>query len=284
MCNLPKVSATSTKSQKLRAFYDIDRVLNEEIEDIDAFTSEAQKESYLFEVWSGTVTIFSLDEGLYARTGKILEKAVDSVPGASNLSFYKEFKKSTWLFSGAKNFRTTLELNFLLRNEDGSIKTFNEFKKVAFPELDKFGKQYLKTEYNYAVSNTQNAIKWDQFQKDKEFLPSLKYVTVRDARVRDDHRALDGIIRPVDDPFWNTYAPENDWNCRCMLQQVRTKQKTDLRKKKIPKLSPIFQNNPGTSRKLFTQKHPYFDVPKELESFRRNNFGLPLPADLFIDG
>ena len=128
MCNLPKVSATSTKSQKLRAFYNIDSNKEDDfIKSIDAFKSEAQKENFLFRVWSGEVNIFALDVGLYTRTAKLLEQAIDSIDGAKDLAFYKEFKQSTWLFSGAKNFRTTLELNFLLRNEDGSIKPFNEF-------------------------------------------------------------------------------------------------------------------------------------------------------------
>jgi SPP1 gp7 family putative phage head morphogenesis protein len=175
-------------------------------------------------------------------------------------------------------------MNLLLRDADGAIKPFNAFKKDVAPIMEAFNKNYLKAEYNLAVANTQSAVQWENIQKDKEFFPSLRYVTTGDARVREDHVELDNIIRPVDDPFWDNYNPTNGWGCRCTVQQVTTKNKTDLRTKKIPELDSTFKNNPGRSRKIFTEKHPYFDVPKQLETFKKSNFGLPLPAELFKDG
>jgi hypothetical protein len=38
--------------------------------------------------------------------------------------------------------------------------------------------------------------------------------------VRDTHRQLDRIIRPVDDPFWDTHYPPNGWRCRCDVRQT----------------------------------------------------------------
>jgi hypothetical protein len=43
------------------------------------------------------------------------------------------------------------------------------------------------------------------------------YDAINDSRVRPAHLAMDGIIRPVDDPFWNTHAPLNGYRCRCRL-------------------------------------------------------------------
>ena len=37
------------------------------------------------------------------------------------------------------------------------------------------------------------------------------------AGVRPAHLAPDGIIRPVDDPFWNTHSPPAGFRCRCSL-------------------------------------------------------------------
>lgn len=45
--------------------------------------------------------------------------------------------------------------------------------------------------------------------------PYYLYRTAQDDRVRDSHAALDGIILPIDDPFWKTHFPPWDWGCRC---------------------------------------------------------------------
>ncbi len=61
---------------------------------------------------------------------------------------------------------------------------------------------------------------WERFEKTKRALPYLRYVTKRDERVRDQHRSWHNLTLPVDDPFWNTHAPPNGWNCRCTLVGV----------------------------------------------------------------
>ena len=48
----------------------------------------------------------------------------------------------------------------------------------------------------------------------------LQYVTAGDEKVRDDHAILDGVVADINDPFWNTYYPPNDWNCRCDVIQL----------------------------------------------------------------
>ena len=209
MCKLPILSKTSTASQRLKEFYSV--FLNEDStrddkfrKNISAFESKAQEENFIFNVWNGTVTPTNLDVGLYARTAGLYVKGINSVGYSQNLAFYNEFQQSVWLFSGAKNFRQTVDMTLLLRAEDGNIKPFSTFKNDVAPTMNNFNKNYLKAEYNLAVANTQSAVQWDDIQKDKEFFPSLRYVTTGDARVREDHIELDNIIRPVDDPFWDS--------------------------------------------------------------------------------
>jgi SPP1 gp7 family putative phage head morphogenesis protein len=47
--------------------------------------------------------------------------------------------------------------------------------------------------------------------------PFVQYRTVGDARVREEHRALDGKTYRADDPVWQRIAPPNGFNCRCSM-------------------------------------------------------------------
>jgi SPP1 gp7 family putative phage head morphogenesis protein len=54
--------------------------------------------------------------------------------------------------------------------------------------------------------------------------PFLMYVTVRDDRVREEHAALDGVVRAINDPFWSVYYPPWDYNCRCDAEALSTEE------------------------------------------------------------
>ncbi len=41
------------------------------------------------------------------------------------------------------------------------------------------------------------------------------------------HAAWDGLVLPVDDPFWHTHYPPNGWRCRCRAVSVSER---DLRR------------------------------------------------------
>lgn len=59
------------------------------------------------------------------------------------------------------------------------------------------------------------ATQWTLDQRTKDTHPYYLYRTAQDDAVRDSHSALDGIILPMDDPFWDTHYPPWDWGCRC---------------------------------------------------------------------
>ncbi len=61
------------------------------------------------------------------------------------------------------------------------------------------------------------AARYRKQQLDKDVMPYLVYHTVGDDRVRKDHAALDGLVLPADDPFWETHYPPWDWGCRCTV-------------------------------------------------------------------
>ncbi len=77
------------------------------------------------------------------------------------------------------------------------------------------GPRRLKNIYvtNFRMAGA--AANWKYVQAGKKYLPYLMYRTMKDDRVRDQHARLEGIILPVDHPFWLTWWPPNGWNCRC---------------------------------------------------------------------
>ena len=63
------------------------------------------------------------------------------------------------------------------------------------------------------------AATWRAAQLDAD-TTHLQYLTMEDARVRPAHAALDGVILPKDDPFWETHTPPWDWGCRCRIRPL----------------------------------------------------------------
>lgn len=61
---------------------------------------------------------------------------------------------------------------------------------------------------------------WTRFEATKATRPFLRYVCILDAKTRPTHRAHHNLCLPVDDPYWDIWAPPCGWNCRCTLQSL----------------------------------------------------------------
>ena len=59
------------------------------------------------------------------------------------------------------------------------------------------------------------AARYRAAQADKDVMPYLVYHCVGDDRVRPEHRALDGTVLPVDDPFWSRGSYRSWRKCAC---------------------------------------------------------------------
>jgi len=184
----------------------------------------------------------------------------------------RRLRENVWAFSGATDEQMTKDLSAALLDADGRLRSENDF----FREAAKVGKIYnrdrLRVERNHAVGTGQMAARWAEFQQDRDVAPNLRYRTVGDGRVRDSHRALDNIVRPMDDPFWNTYYPPNDWGCRCSVQ-AEDGRTTEIEGKPLPVLKPMFRTNLAASGVLYPEGHPYMERSTvALLSFNRANY------------
>ena len=78
---------------------------------------------------------------------------------------------------------------------------------------------------------------WELAQEMKSILPYFKYLCTQDGKTRTSHRALHGLVLPVDHPFWDKHMPPGwDWGCRCQVVQIHEfdKKAQQEAEKKIP--------------------------------------------------
>lgn len=248
-------------------------------------------EFYLLSIYSELITKNNLSIEYHYKIAAYLEKAVyegfglniSNVPFTSpQYDILQKLRRHIYVFSAAKQYSQVREMSEFI-NVGGVKSTFKEFRDHADKVFEAYNKNYLRTEYTTAVGQSEMAKQWTQFEEQKETLPVLRYHTQKDARVRDEHAALEGITRPIGDPFWNTYMPKNGWRCRCFVTQHSDQvKKTDMTKRVIPEFGDkgfpkVFRMNPGKDGLIFNPKfHPYFHVAKGDAEFRNQNFGLPI--------
>jgi SPP1 gp7 family putative phage head morphogenesis protein len=216
-------------------------------------------------VWSGKFKRDRLPEWLFNWIADNLTQATENGFAAGNaakligedVELFNAFKKNTYYFAANK---TKAELDELQKAMfDGSKKVSrNEFVKRAKKINEQYNENYLRTEYNTSERLARSGREYRDAQATKDIFPTLEFVAVMDSNTRDEHADLNGVVRPVDDGFWNTYMPPLGYNCRCRVRRRETTQKSDLRRVKKPKVDYQFKTNVVKSRRIWSKSHPYF--------------------------
>lgn len=154
------------------------------------------------------------------------------------------------------------DITLALKDEKGKVREFADFKREVETISSKYNENWLRTEYNFAIASAQNAARWVDFENDARDIPFLMYQTVGDNAVRQSHAELDGIVRKINDVFWNTHYPPNGYGCRCEAVQapgVESDQKEIPSNSSVPQ---IFRTNLAKTGLIYPKGHPYFkDIP-----------------------
>ncbi|WP_407846958.1 phage minor head protein [Chryseobacterium sp. KCF3-3] len=186
--------------------------------------------SYYFDKLSG-----GIDEGYSLGSMHYDTELVNSL--RKNIAEFSAFKETS--------FKNALEE---LLTKDGKLTPKSEFLKEAYKVSGDYNSRWLESEYHQTIAIANMAEKWKDFEQNVDLYPNLKLVTVHDARVRPEHKVLDGIIRPFNDPFWDTHTVPLDWGCRCDIEQT-DEEPTEI--KGGLQLKMEFENNPAKSGKVF---------------------------------
>ena len=211
---------------------------------------------------NGTLRPSDLNPDLLQKTLQNLRSGLASGYGDSfgnydsNAVRTLKLNQHLYRFSGAKTYQELSKMNFFLKDKI----SFADFKKEALKINQEYNKRYLETEYNTAKRSGEMAKKWDKYEDQKDLYPNLQYKTANDSRVREQHRNQQDIIKPVNDAFWLTWYPPNDFGCRCYAIQTNEKPTAGTPSENP---APGFNNNVGISDMVFDEnEHPYFVFPK----------------------
>lgn len=252
---------------------------------------EKDIDTLIEQIFEGIITPLELPKDLYLEIAEVLKsglykgfKADLDTYKSSSLkgTLISELRENIYIFSGAKTFQQTLEMSEAIY-DGNKIKPFSQFKDDAKEIFDKYNKDYLRTEYDTAIGQAQNAEKWADIETDKLILKYLRYSAVMDGNTSQICASLNGLTLPVDDKRWNAVAPLNHFNCRCLLEQIEETAPTPKREstKKFETATALmdktFKMNSGKTGEVFDKSHPYFVVPKEYKKEALNNFGLAIP-------
>lgn len=173
--------------------------------------------------------------------------------------------KDVWQFSAAKNYSQLHDMTLALTDADGNMRNYADFKEAATAINEKYNNAWLKTEYNLAVNSSTMAARWVDFEKNKADMPFLQYSTVGDGNVRPEHQVLNGIIRKVDDSFWNTHYPPNGWNCRCDVRQLATSYAQETVGLPDIVIPSMFRTNLAKTGLVFPRGSAYYvDTPRSV--------------------
>jgi SPP1 gp7 family putative phage head morphogenesis protein len=249
---------------------------------IEGLFSDTEKEDLINGVAIGVYTIAHLPEWYYIKLAEAFKKEVQagfeieiSMVGTDQL-LLNELIENVYVFSGAKTYQQVRDIQALLVKYPHRSDLFLKHASALF---DDYNKDWLATELITAKGTARSAKNWNGIERDKYILKYLTYETVGDSRVRPTHAELDGITRPVDDQFWDSYYPPNGWRCRCSTTSHEdVKQLTPMKDFKKPDDVPdIFLFNPGKDKIIFSPEHPYFKVAKNDRALAQQNFNLPMP-------
>lgn len=189
---------------------------------------------------------FDFSEKLFQIANKYLTESIQKVFNASYGS--KNYEKTIQLIRNVNQFAGYKAAHFSAALK----KTDDEDKQHAL--LNRFESQ-LVAESNLAERAARSAEQWQEFERTKHLYPNLEYMPSRSAEKRAEHKNLYGIIKPIDDPFWDKYLPPNGWNCKCRAK--RTKAKPTELPEHLPKAKQGITGNAGKSNEIFKADHPF---------------------------
>lgn len=192
---------------------------------------------------------------LASATG--ISEAIDAGTAEPDDAFLHEIKTNNEVFAAFRTHRMQNDIAQRMVDDKGELKSFSQFARDVRPYTDHQNRQWLRTEYNTAVTRAHQAADWRQFEAEKDVLPNLEWIPSSSVHPGADHRVFWGTVLPIDHPFWKEHRPGDRWNCKCSLRNTDKEPTTVPKGTSNDEPNSGLENNPGKDGKLFSDKHPY---------------------------
>lgn len=139
-----------------------------------------------------------------------------------------------------------------LLDDKGKLKPFREWKEEVKGIASLYVGSWLETEYNTAVIRAHNAANWQQFERDADIMPNLRWMPTTSPHPESSHKKFweRQLTLLVSDPFWDKHHPGDRWNSKCSLEQTDEPATPELKEEfRGEKPQRGLANNPRKGRK-----------------------------------
>lgn len=201
----------------------------------------------------------------------------------------KHLAENVYSFSMAKNHSELKAITSKLVDDKGKVRSWEQFRKEAATVTGTFRGSWLEAEYEQAVAGGQMASKWVEFERTGDNT-LLRYSTVKDSRVSDICRPLEGVQKPLNDKFWLTHYPPNHFRCRCDVDRLTSGTITDDKNISLPKIPKMLRVNLAKEKLVFPPSHPYWNNTKKIKETSseastlfayEHRYGITVDKELF---
>lgn len=222
-------------------------------------------DGFIRKVYNGFDTANGVERAMWKEVLRIINEATVEgiaeapVPPTHDRLFYQQLRHSNEVFAAFKVHMMGEDMAAKLFDGQGNLKPFEKWLvDVSSISSHQVG-AWLRTEYDTAVIRAHAAADWQEFERNKDIMPNLRWMPTTSPHPEGSHEKYwrMGLTLPVDDTFWNEHHPGDRWNCKCSLEA------TDEPINRPADMEPTtpqrgLENNPGKDRHIFNDTHPYF--------------------------
>lgn len=224
-------------------------------------------ERYLHKVYEGFDVSHEVEVEAWREVLRIInegsvEGLIESRHEHHEEAFLRKLRHSNEVFAAFKCHSMGSKMQERLHDGEGKLRSFDEWVRSVASITSHHTVSWLRTEYDTAILRAHQAADWQEFVRNRDVLPNLRWMPTTSPSPEAVHESFwtSGLTLPVDDPFWATNHPANRWNCKCSLEATDAPSKAWSEPHDPPKAQPGLEENPRHGR-TFSDKHPYF--PKD---------------------